>query len=140
MTPLTALKVPQAQPQSRRPTAPLLLLLAATITSTACASMAPRADPLHGAYIASAAADIVSTQGALDRGAKETNVFLGDSPSTGAIVALKTAGWLGLRALEIHVEKRLKRPLQWWERVLLWGAPIGLQTWAAFNNQSTARR
>ena len=95
---------------------------------------------MHGAYIATAAADVVATRQALDRGARETNVLLGSSPSTGAIVGLKMAGWVGLRSLEGYLEKRFHRPLEWWERLLLWGAPIGLQSWAAFNNNGTARR
>lgn len=111
-----------------------------TCLGSGCASMAPKADPMHAAYFATAAADVMTTQQALDRGAVEVNPLLGGQPSTGKLVALKAAGWFAVSSLESYLEKRMNRSLKWWERAIVWGAPIGVQSWAAYQNSNVARR
>ena len=82
----------------------------------------------------------MTTQQALDRGAVEVNPLLGGQPSTGKLVALKAAGWFAVSSLESYLEKRMNRSLRWWERAIVWGAPIGVQSWAAYQNSNVARR
>jgi len=118
----------------------LLALLVASAAGSGCASMAPKADPTHAAYLATAAADVVTTEKALQAGGEETNPLLGDEPSTGSVVAVKAVGWFGLRGLEALIEKKVDRPLHWWERILIWSTPIALQTYASFQNADVARR
>jgi hypothetical protein len=110
------------------------------VSGLGCASLAPKADPIHAAYLAAATADVVATQQALDRGGQEVNPLLGSQPSTIKLVGVKAAGWFAARSLESYLESRMNRQLKWWERVIVWGAPIGVQTWAAYHNSNVARR
>lgn len=118
----------------------ILAGLIALVAGSGCASMAPRANLAHIGYIAASAGDVVSTQRALSLGAVEANPLLGSNPSTPKLVAIKLAGWGGLRALEGLLERRAKRPLKWWEQAIVWAAPIGVTVWATANNNSVARR
>lgn len=111
-----------------------------TIVGTGCASIQPRADIAHVAYGISAAADMHTTEQALAAGGQEINPLLGSDPSVAKVAALKTAGFIGLRSIETSWERKLGRGLKWYEKVLLWGLPIGLQTFAALNNSQVARR
>lgn len=124
----------------RRGVAAMAALAILTTLTTGCASIRPRADIAHIGYAISAAADVHSTQQALATGADETNPLLGSNPSTAKVAALKTAGFLALRSLESSWERSLGRHLKWYEKILLWGVPIGLQTWAATHNAQVARR
>lgn len=111
-----------------------------TILGTGCASIRPQADLAHVGYAISAAADAHTTQQALASGAQETNPLLGSDPSAAKVAALKTVGFVALRSIETSWERKLGRNLKWYEKVLLWGLPIGLQTFAALNNSQVARR
>lgn len=111
-----------------------------TVLGTGCASIRPQADLAHIGYAVSAAADAHTTQQALATGAQEMNPLLGSDPSTAQVAALKTVGFVALRSIETSWERRLGRDLKWYEKVLLWGVPIGLQTWAATHNAQVARR
>jgi hypothetical protein len=121
--------------------ASVLALLSALVVlnGLGCASVAPKADPVHAAYIATATADVLTTQQALGRGGQEANPLLGSQPSTAKLAGIKVAGWFAARSLESYLEGRMNRRLKWWERVIVWGAPIGVQTWAAYHNSTVAR-
>ena len=121
--------------------ASVLALLSALIVfnGLGCASVAPKADPVHAAYMATAVADVVTTQQALSRGGHEVNPLLGSQPSTAKLAGIKVAGWFAARSFESYLENRMKRQLKWWERVIVWGAPIGVQSWAAYHNSNVAR-
>jgi hypothetical protein len=116
-----------------------LLITLIALNGLGCASVAPKADPVHAAYMATATADIVTTQQALGRGGHEINPLLGSQPSTAKLAGMKVAGWFAARSLESYLEGRMKRQLKWWERIIVWGAPIGVQTWAAYNNSTVGK-
>lgn len=122
-------------------TAPLVAAVAlfSLVTVSGCASVAPRPEPTHVAYMAAAAADTISTQQALDRGGKEANPLLGSDPSGELMTGLKIGGFLGMRVLEEHIEDSLNREMKWWEKALLWAAPIGIQSYAAWHNSNVGR-
>jgi hypothetical protein len=124
---------------TNRAAAVALVFTVFSLGSTGCASVTPKADPVHVAYFASATADVVTTQQALDRGAVEVNPLLGSQPSTGKLVAVKAAGWFAMNSLENYLEKRMNRSLKWWEKAFVWAAPIGIQSWAAYHNSRVAR-
>lgn len=117
-----------------------VILAVLTMLASGCASMRPQADLAHAGYALSAAADVQSTQRALATGATEVNPLLGADPSTVKTVGLKAAGFFALRSIESTWESKLGRNLKWYEKILLWGIPIGLQSWAATHNSRVARR
>ena len=110
------------------------------IATTGCASIRPQLDVAHMGYMASAAADISTTNSALQSGATEMNPLLGSNPSTSRMAAVKTAGFFALRRIETSWQTKLRRPLKWYEKALLWGIPIAMQSWAAVHNSNVANR
>ncbi len=102
--------------------------------------MAPRPNVAHMGYIAASAGDVASTQRALGAGGVETNPVLGSNPGLEKLVGIKVVGWAGLRALEGVLERKVRRPLKWWEQALVWAVPIGVSAWATTHNNGVARR
>jgi hypothetical protein len=117
-----------------------LVAVTLLVASTGCASIRPQMDVAHIGYMASAAADISTTNKALASGATEMNPLLGSNPTTGRMAAVKTAGFFALRRIETSWERKLRRPLKWYEKALLWGLPIAVQSLAAVHNSNVARR
>lgn len=93
----------------------------------------------HAGYIGAQTADVITTRYAIDQGATETNILLGDRPSTLKLIVWKTAIWLALRDMEVQWEKHLGRDLRWYERLLYWGPSIVLGVLAARINYENTR-
>lgn len=121
-----------------RAAATVAAMLLACAAMTGCASMMPR-HLEHGAFIVTATADVVHTTAALDRGAQELNPLLGDRPGIRTLIGAKVLSWAVVVEIESAIEQAKGRLLHWWERVLLWAFPIGLNAWAAVHNAGVCR-